>query len=118
MKRILVVDDNLDGAVSLQLYFEMLGHSVRVAHTGLEAVEAVRNEMPEFVFLDIGLPGINGYEVAKLIRAMPHGKEPKIFAVTGWGSEQDRKMSADAGCDKHMTKPIDLQEVEGLLASA
>jgi len=115
MKKILVVDDNLDGATSLQIYLEMLGHTVRVANTGLEAVEAVRKEMPEIIFLDIGLPGMNGYEVAQMVRAMPHGKEPRIFAVTGWGSEQDKKRSAEAGCDKHLTKPIDLGEAERLL---
>jgi CheY-like chemotaxis protein len=117
MKRILVVDDNADGAISLQIFLEMLGHSVRVAHTGLEAVEAVRKELPECIFLDIGLPGMNGYEVAKFIRTMPDGTKPSIFAVTGWGSEHDKKLSAEAGFDRHLTKPIDLGEVEKLLAA-
>jgi CheY-like chemotaxis protein len=117
MKRILIVDDNVDGAMSLQMFFEILGHSVRVAHTGLEALEEVRKEMPECIFLDIGLPGMNGYEVAKFIRSMPEGTKPSIFAVTGWGSEQDKKLSAEAGFDKHLTKPIDLNEAEKLLAA-
>jgi CheY-like chemotaxis protein len=115
MKKILVVDDNRDGALSLKLFFELLGHSVSVAHTGLEALEEVRKVMPEFIFLDIGLPGMNGYEVARFIRAMPNGESPRIVAVTGWGSEQDRKNSAEAGCNLHLTKPIDLGEVERLL---
>jgi CheY-like chemotaxis protein len=117
MKRILVVDDNVDGALSLQLYLEMLGNTVRVAHTGFEALEEARKELPEVIFLDIGLPGMNGYEVARLIRALPSGANPRIFAVTGWGSEQDKKMSAEAGCDTHLTKPVDLDEVETLLAT-
>lgn len=117
MKRILVVDDNVDGAISLQLFLEMLGHTVRVAHSGLEALEEVHKEMPEVIFLDIGLPGMNGYEVARLIRAMPNGVTPRVFAVTGWGSERDKEMSIEAGCNKHLTKPVDLNEVEGLLAA-
>jgi len=117
MRNILVVDDNVDGAMSLQLYLEMLGHNVRVAHTGLEAVEGAHREMPEVIFLDIGLPGMNGYEVARLIRAMPNGSSARIVAVTGWGSEQDKKLSAEAGCDTHLTKPVDLDEVEKLLAA-
>jgi CheY-like chemotaxis protein len=117
MRRILVVDDNIDGALSLQLFLEMGGHTVKVAHTGLDALEAVRQEMPEFIFLDIGLPGMNGYEVAQAIRRMPHGEAPRIFAVTGWGAEQDKTRSAEAGCNKHLTKPIDLSEVEKLLAA-
>jgi CheY-like chemotaxis protein len=115
MKNILVVDDNRDGALSLKLFFEMLGHSVVVAHTGLEALDEARKLVPDFIFLDIGLPGMNGYEVARLVRSMPSGDRPKIIAVTGWGSEQDRKNSSDAGCNLHLTKPIDLSEVEKLL---
>jgi len=116
MKRILVVDDNVDGATSLQLYLEMLGHQVRIAHTGLEALEYAHSEMPQVIFLDIGLPGMNGYEVARFIRAMPTGVAPRIFAVTGWGSDNDKKLSAEAGCDAHLIKPVDLQEIEKLLA--
>jgi CheY-like chemotaxis protein len=115
MKKILVVDDNRDGALSLKLFLELIGHTVSVAYTGLEAIEEVRKAMPECIFLDIGLPGMNGYEVARLIRSMPHGELPRIVAVTGWGSEQDKKNSAEAGCNLHLTKPIDLDEVEKLL---
>lgn len=115
MREILVVDDNRDGALSLQLFLEILGHKVRVAHTGLEALEAVRDAMPECIFLDIGLPGMNGYEVARFIRSMPHGEDPRIVAVTGWGSDQDKKNSAEAGCNLHLTKPVDLAEVEKCL---
>jgi CheY-like chemotaxis protein len=115
MKKILVVDDNVDGAMSLKLFLELIGHSTGVAHTGLGALEMVREEMPEFIFLDIGLPGMNGYEVARAVRNMPNGKAPRIIAVTGWGAEQDKIKSRESGCDAHLTKPIDLQEVERLL---
>lgn len=115
MKEILVVDDNVDGAASLAMYLEMLGHKVTIAHSGPEAMEAVNKAMPQVIFLDIGLPGMSGYEVAKAIREMPHGKEPLVAAVTGWGTEEDKRKSAEAGCNLHLTKPIDLAETEGLL---
>ncbi len=116
MRKIVVVDDNQDGAMSLKLFLELLGHQVTVAHTGLEALEAVRRDMPECIFLDIGLPGMSGYEVAQHIRGMHNGKLPKIVAVTGWGAEQDKQKSRESGCDTHFTKPIDLADVERLLA--
>jgi CheY-like chemotaxis protein len=115
MRNVLVVDDNTDGAMSLKIFLELIGHRATVAHSGLEALEHVRKEMPEFIFLDLGLPGMNGYEVAEHIRQMPHGKSPRIFAVTGWGSERDKQRSKDAGCDMHLIKPIDLREAERLL---
>jgi CheY-like chemotaxis protein len=117
MKKILVVDDNPDGALSLKLFLELLGHQASVAHSGLEALEAVRTAMPETILLDIGLPGMNGYDVARTIRSMPLKSQPRIVALTGWGSAQDRKNSSDAGCDLHLTKPVDLAEIEKLLAT-
>jgi CheY-like chemotaxis protein len=115
MKKILVVDDNVDGAMSLKLYLELLGHEVRVAHTGHEAISQVSKEMPALIFLDIGLPGMSGYEVAHKIRELPHGRRPIIAAVTGWGTEEDKRKSLEAGCNVHLTKPIDLAEAEKLL---
>jgi len=115
MKKILVVDDNVDGAMSLKLYLELLGHEVGVAHTGHEAISHVMKEMPALIFLDIGLPGMSGYEVAHKIRELPHGKQPIIAAVTGWGTEEDKRKSLEAGCNVHLTKPIDLSEAEKLL---
>jgi CheY-like chemotaxis protein/anti-sigma regulatory factor (Ser/Thr protein kinase) len=115
MNKILVVDDNVDGAMSLKLYLELLGYNVSVAHTGHEALVRVTEEMPAVVFLDIGLPEMSGYEVAHKIREMPQGKQPIIAAVTGWGTDEDKRKSAEAGCNVHLTKPIDLSEAEKLL---
>lgn len=116
MKKVLIVDDNIDGAMSLKLYLELLGHPVSVAHTGPDAVAQVTQEMPEVIFLDIGLPGMSGYEVAQRIRQMPAGKAPVIAAVTGWGTDEDKRRSAEAGCNVHLTKPIDMATAEKLLA--
>jgi CheY-like chemotaxis protein/two-component sensor histidine kinase len=113
---ILVVDDNVDGAESLALYLSMTGHSVSIASTAAEALEAVRTKIPRVIFLDIGLPDMSGYEVAKNIRSMPHGAEPFIAAVTGWGTEEDKRKALDAGCSAHLTKPIDMAEVDRIVA--
>jgi PAS domain S-box-containing protein len=115
MKKVLIVDDNVDGAMSLKLYLEMLGYPVAVTHTGPDAVAYAAKEMPGIIFLDIGLPGMSGYEVAHKIREMPAGKQPVIAAVTGWGTDEDKRKSAEAGCNVHLTKPIDLSEAERLL---
>jgi PAS domain S-box-containing protein len=115
VKRICVIDDNVDGAASLGMYLEMLGHDVKVFHSGPEALEVIKDTLPEVIFLDIGLPGMTGYEVAKTIRSLPHGNEPFVAAVTGWGTDDDRRKTAEAGCDAHLTKPIDLGEVERIL---
>lgn len=115
MKTVCIIDDNVDGAASLGMYLEMLGHQVRIFHSGPEALESLRGSLPQVIFLDIGLPGMNGYEVAKTIRSLPHGKEPLVAAVTGWGTDEDKRKSAAAGCDIHLTKPIDLAEVERLV---
>jgi CheY-like chemotaxis protein len=113
--KVLVVDDNVDGATSLKMYLEMLGHDVSVAYDGETALAAARSSMPDLVFLDIGLPGINGYEVAKRLREIPCQSPPLIAAVTGWGSDGDKRSSAEAGCDAHLTKPIDLADAESLI---
>lgn len=115
MKRICIIDDNIDGAESLGMYLEMLGHDVKIFHSGQEALEVIKDCLPEVIFLDIGLPGMNGYEVAKMIRALPGGKAPIIAAATGWGTDDDKRKTSEAGCDIHLTKPIDLTEVERLL---
>jgi PAS domain S-box-containing protein len=114
---ILVVDDNPDGAESLALYLEMLGHKVAVAHDGATALASVTKKLPRKIFLDIGLPDISGYEVAQKIRQMPHGSEPYIVAVTGWGTEEDKRKSIEAGCNEHLTKPIDLADAERIIAA-
>lgn len=115
VRKILIVDDNVDGAASLAMYLDMLGHTVVVAHDGHQALDAIRREMPRIILMDIGLPGMSGYELARTIRALPDGDKPIVAAVTGWGTDEDRKKTADAGCNLHLTKPINLDELVRML---
>lgn len=115
MKDILVVDDNVDGGTSLQIYLELLGHHVELVHTGSAALERIKRSMPEVIFLDIGLPDMTGYEVAKAIRSETSERTPLILAITGWGTQKDKDQAMEAGCDAHFTKPIDVQEIEMVL---
>ncbi len=113
--RVLVVDDNVDGAESLAMLLQMTGHESVTAHTGPTALTAAAFFRPDLVFLDIGLPGLNGYEVAARLRATPGPVRPLLVALTGWGSEEDRRQSRAAGFDHHLTKPVDAAEVARLL---
>lgn len=117
-RRILVVDDNLDAAVSLCRFLETLGHDAYVARTGYEAVDLARRLRPEFVMLDIGLPGFDGFQVAETLRRDPALASARIIAVTGHGREEDRERSRAAGIDYHLLKPIDLQFLESLVGNA
>ena len=114
---LLVVDDNVDAARSLSTLLELSGHSVSVAADGLEALRSAVETAPQVVFLDIGMPGMSGYEVAQALRRMPSGERLVIAAVTGWGSSEDKARAKDAGFDHHLTKPIDLDRVEQILRS-
>ena len=91
------------------------GHDVEVAHDGIAAVEAVGNFAPEVVLLDIGLPVMNGYDVARAIRQEPWGKSMILIAVTGWGQDEDKRKSEEAGFDKHLVKPVDPRSLLKLL---
>ena len=113
--RVLVVDDNKDGAESLAMMLELSGHVTRAAFSGPEALAAAREFNPEVVFLDIGLPGMNGYEVAERFRAEPELSGAVLVALTGWGSEEDKQRSRKAGFDYHLTKPIDAAAVQDVL---
>jgi PAS domain S-box-containing protein len=113
-RRILVVDDNVDSAVSLGQLLELSGHEVRVAHDGEQALSAL-SFRPEVVILDIGLPGMNGYDLCRAIRAATDGHPPQMIALTGWGQDEDRLRSADAGFDAHLVKPVDLDALSRLL---
>ncbi|WP_437729825.1 ATP-binding protein [Sorangium sp. So ce1335] len=115
--RILVVDDNVDGAESLALLLRMSGHRTRAVHTGPEALTAARELGADVVFLDIGLPGMSGYEVARRLRAEPGVAGFVLVALTGWGTEDDRRRAREAGFDHHLTKPVDAAEVRRLVAS-
>ena len=114
--RILVVDDNHDSALSLAMMLSIMGHETRTAHDGESAVETAENFLPEVVLLDIGLPKLNGYEVAQRIREQAWGAAMFLIAVTGWGQEEDRQRSSEVGLNVHMVKPVEPAALEKLLA--
>ena len=102
------MDDNQDSAESLAIMLKLLGHEVAMAHDGLAALELIRTFMPELALLDIGMPILNGYDAARRIRQQPEYRDMVLVALTGWGQEEDRRQSREAGFDVHMVKPIDL----------
>jgi two-component system CheB/CheR fusion protein len=114
-RRILVVDDNEDSAVSLEMMLQLLGNEVRSAHDGYRAVELAGQFRPQVILMDIGMPHLNGYEATKRIREQPWGRDMVIIALSGWGQEKDRAKSKEAGCDGHLVKPVELSELEKLL---
>ncbi len=114
-RRILVVDDNRDSATSLAELLGLTGHTTAIAYDGLEAVETAETFMPEAVLLDIGLPKLNGFDVCRKIREQPWGKTMMIVALTGWGQEEDRLKSKEAGFDGHLVKPVDIDNLMKLL---
>jgi CheY-like chemotaxis protein len=116
--RILVVDDNVDAALTLSMILEAGGHATRVVHDGIAALGAAREFLPQVAFLDIGMPGLNGYETASAMRRLPGLAGVTLVALTGWGAESDRIRSSDAGFDHHLTKPAQLSAVQDLLANA
>jgi PAS domain S-box-containing protein len=116
-RRILVVDDNLDSASSMEILLELLGNEVCTVHDGVEAVAAAERFRPEVVLMDVGMPRLNGYEATRRIREQPWGREMIIVALTGWGQDSDKTQSREAGCNGHLVKPIDLEELNKLLAS-
>lgn len=115
-RRVLIVDDNIDGAQALEMFVSILGHEVRTSHNGLDAITLAKEFLPEVVFLDLGLPGLNGYEVARELRKEPSLNATYLVALTGWGSSEDKRKSKEAGFDQHLTKPVDTEEVERLLS--
>jgi CheY-like chemotaxis protein len=115
--RILVVDDNRDAADSCAMLLELSGHRVRTAYNGTQALQLGENLLPHVVLLDIGLPDLNGYEVARRIRATPWGAKLPLVAVTGWGKEEDRERAFAAGFDHHLTKPVAPEAVASLVTS-
>ena len=115
-RRILVVDDNRDAASSLTMLLELLGNKVRCAYDGEDAVHAAAEFRPDASLLDIGLPRMNGYEACRRIRAQRPGKDIPIIAITGWGQDEDRRRSREAGFDRHLTKPVDPEALMTLLA--
>jgi signal transduction histidine kinase/ActR/RegA family two-component response regulator len=115
LQRILIVDDNIDAATSLGQLLKLQGHDTRIAHNGGEAIELTRTFEPEVIFLDIGLPGMNGYAVAQAIRELPGGSRPRLVALTGWGGDDDKRLALEVGFDCHLTKPVDAASVDETL---
>lgn len=114
--RILVVDDNHDSALSLAMMLSIMGHETRTAHDGESAVATAESFLPDVILLDIGLPKLNGYEVASRIRENAWGRSMFLIAVTGWGQEEDRQRSSEVGLNVHMVKPVEPAALERLLA--
>jgi CheY-like chemotaxis protein len=116
-RRVLVVDDNRDGADSMALLLQLHGHDVRVAYDGLEGVRAAVAQDPDVVLCDIGLPGLDGFGVAKALRRNPRTARARLIAITGYGSEQTKMLCQEAGFDRHFTKPVDPSTLARLLAA-
>jgi CheY-like chemotaxis protein len=114
--KILVVDDNHDSALSLAMMLSIMGHETRTAHDGESAVSSAEAFLPDVVLLDIGLPKLNGYEVAQRIRGNAWGKSMFLIAVTGWGQDEDRQRSSEVGLNLHMVKPVEPSVLEKLLS--
>lgn len=115
---ILVVDDNVDGAETLAMLLDLLGHTTDIAHDGPRALAAARGRRPDLIVLDIGLPGMSGYDVAREIRADARLRDVVLVALTGWGSVEDKQRSARAGFNFHLTKPVDADNLRQVLADA
>jgi PAS domain S-box-containing protein len=116
-RRVLVADDNRDGAESLGMLIESSGHMVYLAHTGVEALHMAATFRPQVAILDIGMPGMDGYQVAQKIRDQAWGMHMTLVALTGWGQEDDKRRAQRAGFDHHLTKPVDPAVLEELLGS-
>jgi len=116
-RRVLVVDDNQDAGMSLGLLMKLLGADVRVVHSGPAALEILSSYRPNVVLLDIGMPGMDGYEVARRIREQPEGHDLMLIALTGWGQEEDRRRTSQAGFDHHLLKPADISALKSLFTS-
>jgi CheY-like chemotaxis protein len=114
--RVLVVEDNLDAAESLATLLRVWGHDVQVAHDGLKALEVAREQRPEVVLLDIGLPGLDGYQVARRLREDIGLDTSLLVAMTGYGQPEDRRRSREAGIHHHFVKPVEPMVLRNLLA--
>jgi CheY-like chemotaxis protein len=100
----------------MAMMLEIIGHETCAAHDGLEALEKAQSFGPDTILLDIGMPGMNGYETCRRLRETPWGRDAAIVAVTGWGQDDDRERSREAGFDHHLTKPVELESLQELLA--
>ncbi|HEX7890056.1 MAG TPA: response regulator [Ramlibacter sp.] len=116
--QVLVVDDNTDAAESLGVLLDIEGHAAHIAHNGAEALQLAQSQPLDVVFLDIGLPDMTGYDVARRMRLLPNMQKTLLVALTGWGTQDDRQRTREAGFDRHLTKPAELPAVEELLRAA
>jgi len=117
-RRVMIADDNKDAADSLGMLLDLAGHEVRVVYTGRSALEIAQTFRPDVAFIDIGMPDMTGYEVAQQLRREPWGSGPFLVALTGWGQDDDRRRAREAGFDRHLTKPVASDDVDGLIAAA
>jgi CheY-like chemotaxis protein len=117
-RRILVVEDNADSAASLCMMLQLAGHEIRSANDGREALQTAESFRPHIVLLDIGLPKLNGYEVARQIRKQPWGENVILIALTGWAQQEDKQRALEAGFDHHLTKPVVLDDILHLMAKS
>jgi CheY-like chemotaxis protein len=115
--RILLVEDNQDAATALLEILRLWGHEVVVVHDGASALDQARRSEPDVVLLDIGLPGMDGYTVARSLRLLPGLARIRLIAITGYGQDSDREQSQQAGFDHHLVKPVDLEELRRLVAT-
>jgi CheY-like chemotaxis protein len=116
-RRILIADDNIDAAQTLGLLLELQGHTVRTASDGVDAIALFQSFDPDVVLLDIGMPRMDGYTTASRIRSLPAGKTVTLLALTGWGQFEDKRKAFAAGFDHHLTKPVDFQALDSILAN-
>lgn len=114
-RRVLLIDDNLDVADSLALLLGILGATVQVANDGAHGLEALIDLKPDLVLLDLSMPGMDGYETARRIRELPEGKNTTLIALTGWGGDEIRKRTEESGFDRHLIKPVEIEELEKIL---
>ena len=114
-RRLMVIDDNKDAAESMSMLFELWGHEVVCAYDGRAALEAAAKYRPDAVFLDIGLPGMDGYEIAERLREQPESAKAVLVAITGYGQDEDRRRSREVGIDHHLVKPVAPETLHKLL---
>ncbi|HEX2239493.1 MAG TPA: response regulator [Gammaproteobacteria bacterium] len=116
-RRILVADDNAAAADTLAELLSLFGNEVQVVHDGQAALKTFSAWRPDVILLDIGMPGMDGYEVARRVREQTASGKVMLIALTGWGQEKDRKLAREAGFDHHLLKPVDLQALQALMAA-
>lgn len=113
-RQVLIVEDNADQAATLKMFLSIRGHTLEIASSGPDAIELARRQRPDVVLLDLGLPGFDGFEVARRLR-QEHGARMRIIAVSAYATESDRQQSLEAGCELHLVKPADPRFIESLL---